>query len=125
MNINSTRKHIRKERIQYIRLPPLEYFHQRFRTFTLSFIQIKKLQSIVIFYTVFPTNLYYIDKMEYIDKGASLGLPCTLTTIHRKGFDYTPSDSSSNGLLLKIELTAIESIIVAHLCHGVSVINEI
>jgi hypothetical protein len=83
MNIKSTGKHICKERIQYIRLLPLEYFHQSFRTFALSFNWIKKLQSIVIVYTILPTNPTYIDNMEYIDKGVSLGIPCTLTTIHR------------------------------------------
>jgi hypothetical protein len=89
VNIKNIGKHIRKERIQYIKLPPLEYFHQSFKTFSLSFDQIKKLQSIVIIYTIFPTNLAYIEKMEYIDEGVSLGLLCALITIHRNKVSTT------------------------------------
>jgi hypothetical protein len=83
MNIKNTGKHVRKERVQYIKLLPLESFRQSFRTFALSFNRVQKLHSIVTVYTVFPTNLAYIEKMKYIDQGVSLGLPCSLTTIPR------------------------------------------
>jgi hypothetical protein len=60
MNIKNTGKHVRKERVQYIKLPPLESFRQSFRTFALSFNRIQKLHSIVIVYTIFPTNPFYM-----------------------------------------------------------------
>jgi hypothetical protein len=83
MNIKNTGKHVHKERVQYIKLLQLESFRQRFRTFALSFNRIQKLHSIVTVYTVFPTNLAYIEKTKYIDKGVSLRLPYALTTIPR------------------------------------------
>jgi hypothetical protein len=65
------RKYVRKERIQYIKLLQLESFHQSFRTFALSFNRAQKLHSIVTVYTIFPTNLAYIEKIKYIGKGAA------------------------------------------------------
>ena len=60
MNIKNTRKHVHKERIQYIKLLQLESFHQSFKTFALSFNRISKIHSIGVVYIVFPTNPFYM-----------------------------------------------------------------
>jgi hypothetical protein len=83
MNLKNTGKHVRKERVQYIKLVQLEYFHQSFKTFAVSFSRIQNLHSIVTVYTSFPTNPAYIERTKYIGQGVPLGLPCALTTIPR------------------------------------------
>jgi hypothetical protein len=47
-------------------------FSSKLQEFFIKFQSDQKLQSIVTVYTVFPTNLAYIENMEYIDKGVLL-----------------------------------------------------
>jgi hypothetical protein len=58
-------------------------FSSKLQDLCIRFQLDQKLHSIVTVYTVLPTNLAYIEKTVYIDKGVSLGLPCALTTILR------------------------------------------